>query len=1304
LHNDDLKSLLNKAKEHEKRYDWLGAVAFYREASGLVSEDFLENVELQESIGVCFSNAALQAETIKEFTNRMTLALKTFERTVNLVENTKRVNEAKITHSKALVAYASSWLAKNIPERKNYSDDWWNLEKKTLKVYEKSGDQLAIGKTCNDLVRGSCLTRFFIATDWSDFENSVHDCISLGEKAITTLFKLENDYELARAYCWTSWYYGMAIYMGVGALEGKQEEFGKKALNYSKKAFDLSKKIGDANLIGWSSIGAAEIALMHEGNPTRSLEFNEITRKQSLISKDNYLKAVGFGWASFINPWRSSQEEDPDKQREIFNESIEKSQSCIHYYQLINLHQGINIGYRTNVESLSGLAAIETKIEKKRALLKKAIENARLFLEQAKGISYLMEWTPFQALSDALYGLAKTESKISEKQRLLEEALETREKQIKILQQKMPFYYYWLGRAQYFLALIQAELSRIKLSKQEKVNFLINAVSSMENCLKIIAKDSKEHSPGWKSGMYGGFYYLFGKILNQLYLQTKERNTIKRAIEVYDCSAKIFSEANSTTREAESYWQIAKLHDELGDFQKAAQNYESAAAKYKIAAEKIPHLKDFYDDYSNYMLAWGQIEKAKHYHSTEEYNQSRIHYEKAASLHETSQQWSYLAPNYLAWANMEKAEDLSRNEETQEAILTFQQALEQFTTTQESIKSKIKENMVTEEKEMAAKLVKASSLRHRYCQARIDIEQAKILDRNGEYNNSSKCYGSAAEILKKIIGEIEFETTRNEIKLVLVLCEAWKKMALAEEKTSPELYLEASQLFEQTKDYSLTKKTSLLALGNSSFCKALAAGTRFQTSLEFSFHSEAKGHLKNAENFYLQAGFKAASEYAKATQRLFDAYVFMNQAESEVDQDKRAKHYQMAEKLLQISEGSFMNAKQPEKAAQVQQMLKTVREDKDLAFSLNEVLHVPSIVSTTLSFRSPNPTGEVSVGLERFEHANVQANLIAGRKEVKVGESFCLSVEFVNAGKEPALLTSVEDFVPSDFVVVKKPEIYRMEDTCLNMKGKQLGPLKLVEVKLVLQPSKKGQYQLNPKVHYLDELGQNRSIQLKPIEIKVEEVVLADRVSTGTEELDSLLLGGIPEGYAVALTGSPSDERDYLIKNFLEEGTKEEITFYVTTEADGLENLLENANFCLFLCNPKPKVQVPDLPNIYKLRSKTDLTNLSISLAKAYRNIDQSSKKRVCVEIVSDVLLSYRAEATRRWISELITDLGSKGFTMLAVVDPLMHASEELYAVLGLFDGEISLTQTEDPLDCKKSIRVKKLRNQDYIKNPICLI
>ena len=165
---------------------------------------------------------------------------------------------------------------------------------------------------------------------------------------------------------------------------------------------------------------------------------------------------------------------------------------------------------------------------------------------------------------------------------------------------------------------------------------------------------------------------------------------------------------------------------------------------------------------------------------------------------------------------------------------------------------------------------------------------------------------------------------------------------------------------------------------------------------------------------------------------------------------------------------------------------------------------------------------------------------------------------------------------------------------------------------------------------------------------------------------------------------------------------KEQTSFYVATGAVDSEELLEKSGFYLFLCNPKPKIEVPNRPNVYRF-GIADINNLNIALLKACRIVAQSSKKRVCIEIVSDVLLRYGAEKTRRWVSELITELGSKGFTVLAVMDPAMHPSDQATAVLNLFDGEISLHETEEPLECRKALRVKKLRNQDYIKNSFCL-
>ena len=1309
LQGSNFESLLDKAKELEKKYEWLQAIEYYKKGSSLVleSNELTKIAELQEKIGFCFFRGAFQAESNTDFRSRMKLAARAYEEVVILLEKAQEEEEsAQINHAKAMVKFMNFWLATVPSKMKELVEDWRKFEIEALKAYEKVGDRLGIGITCTNLAEDHFGQAVSITSDWALLEQKIEEGIHYGEKAIEALSDVDAEHALVRAYMWTSFNYALAVWFRV--LENKREEFGEKSITYSTKALTLSKRTNDAYLIAHSNLTSGLREWGYSLNPISALEFCKEALKYGTIAKDVLLISMANMWIVFNDNHVLNLEDDPDKQREGFRNSLRYSQNGIHYARIFAGYPYLNFAHCPYIWTHYWFSSVETNLKTKRILLENAVKIGRQSIKHAE------QWirthpSPFiheelSTFTNVLYELSKLEVKVDKKRLLLEEASKYAEILVGISQRVAPFAYWNNGGAENTRALIEAALAEMEPNPERNRKLLENAILIMENCFALVAKDLKDITPGWKIHFIGRYYYWFGSILEQLHLLTKDKKILKRAIDAYSNAAESYSKAKLKTREAEACWQKANLHDLLENFLEASCNYESASKLFKIASEKIPQLLEFYQEHSAYMNAWSEIEQAKYNHSRENYLQAEIHYENAGRLHEQLDNWNYLSSNYFAWAKMEQAEDLSRKEKSTEAIKSFRDAIDYFQKTDRNTKTKITQNLTNEEKNLIKRIVEASNLRHKYCQARILMEEAKLLDREGKYLQSSKDYGKAAQMISAIVEGVDVESESNELKYLAVLCRAWEKMAVAKELTSSESYLEAAELFEKAKDYCYTRKASLWALGNSNFCRGLAAGVEYQRRLDLAEHAKAKGYMKNASTNYLQAGFANAAEYAKATQRLFDAYVFMNQAERELNQEKRAKQYQMAENLLQIATGSFMKAKQPEKTAQVRGILATVKEEKALAASLNEVMHAPIIASTTLSFTAPSPTSEVSVGLEQFQHANVQANLIAGIKEVKVGESFCLSVEFVNAGKEPALLTRVEDFVPPDFIVVKKPEIYRLEESCLNMKGKQLAPLKLVEAKLVLQPSKKGVYQLKPTVHYLDELGQNKSLQLKSVEIKVEEVVLADRVSTGTRELDSLLLGGIPKEYAVVLTGTPSDERDFIIRNFLEAGTGEgQTSFYATTEAVGLENLLKMSRFYLFLCNPKPKVEVPDLSNVYRLHAKTDLTNLNIALLKAYRSIEQSSQKRVCLDIVSDVLLHHGAETTRRWISELITDMGSKGFTILAVLDPSMHPPDQANAIINLFDGEISLHQTEDPMEFKKSLRVKKLRNKDYIKNPICL-
>ena len=1298
LQGRNLESQIEKATEHEKKYEWLQAVECYRKASELVlaEKNVLRAADLNEKTSFCYYRAALQATNNNQFISRIEKAIYFRSSAVGYLQKISDKNiEGRMFNSKAMIRYYESWLEAESLKRIALLNEWWNLKTKALKVFEVMGDKIAVAKICNDMMEGSVDCRFWLGSTKEDSLKIRMELISLGDYAIEILEENEDVYELARAYCWTSW-----CCLTFSSNLDVEEEIVNKGIAYAKKAIEYSQKTYDAWLIGWSnnSVGTAEFI---QNRSSSAIEALNRQIDQGKIAKDNYLIGIG-KFNFFMNNFAYALTiEDPNKSRKVHQQNVKIAQEVIHLFQIINL-QVWNAFYLAGIAFIA-LASIEPNQKIKHDILLKAVVFAKQGVEQTKDWVHSAVPSILNCYTWALYELSRLEKRPDVKTSLLEEALNNAKKSSSSLE-KYPQNKFFQAYNQNWKALIKASLSDLTQEKNIKIDLLKDSVVAIENCRRVIQTHLEKEPLDFRYSKYGDFLHNFGRIYRQLYLLTKDRSLLTKAIEIYTDAINYYNKINLITKEAESYWQKAKLHDHLGKENEATQDYEAAAKAYSKAAERIPQLKEFYDNYSLYMQAWSEIELAQYNHSRENYLQAKINYEKAAALHQKLDDWNYLSPNYFAWANLEKAEESSRKEKPQEAIYNFQEAIDNFKRTETNIKVKINENPTNEEKDLMIRILKASDLRQTYCQARILMEEAKLLDREGRFLDSSAKYGDASQKISAIVDKVDNDVESKELEYVAILCRAWEKMANAEETTSYESYFEAAELFEKAKEYCYTKKASLWALGNSNFCRGLAAGLQYKTSLDLADHAKAKGYIKTASNDYLQAGFTGASEYAKATQRLFDAYVMMNQAEGEINQEKRAKQYQMVENLLQLAAGSFMKAKQPEKTTQVQEILDSVREEKTLAVSLSQVMQAPNIASSTVSFSAPSPTNESSVGLEKFEHANVQANLVTTVKQVKVGESFCLAVEFVNAGREPALLMRVEDFVPSGFVVVKKPEIYRIDESCLNMKGKQLAPLKLVEVKLTLQASKKGEYQLNPMVHYLDELGQNKSLQLKTLEIKVEEVLLENRVSTGTLELDSLLLGGIPEEYAVALSGPPCDEREMIVNNFLRSGVTDEISFYITTEANNLQ-ILKKPNFYLFLCNPKPKVEVPDRSNVFKLQGKTDLNNLGIALTKAYRSLNQNvvQPKRLCIEILSEVLEDYGSKTTRKWISDLITNYGTKGFTILAVINPAMHPPDQATAVLDLFDGEISILHSTDPLDCKKSILVKKLRNQDYIKNPICL-
>ncbi len=1303
---EKVEEVLGKAKALEKEYDWVEAVDLYEQALRVVGKnEFLKRGEIQERIGYCFHRAAFQAETQEEFRRRMELSSEAYEEAAGLfggLEDSKK--HAVVNCCRAMALYNKFWLAEGLSKKKVLLDECWKLEKEALRVFEEAGDRLGYGKLCNELL--CCLyDRSRIEWDGQQLNKIVEEAVGHGETAIEALSEVRDEQELARAYSMTSLhcFYGANI----SELAEKTKEFSQKCLSYGKKALELSEKVGDSYLIGLSNWAAAW-AFHFSNNMASSLEHAEKMLQQGMTIQDNYVMGVACYRLASITNWMMAVEEDPDKKKEGYSKAIRYAEDAIRH--LHTIANDYFIALTPLAENYFSLACeVEANQEEKRGFLKKAVEAGRKSLEHAeRSGSPEAIGANLHELSKALYSLSNMETKIDAKKKLLEEASKHRQGYINIVQSLYPSNYWVRGVGQNYKALIRAELAKIEPEKEGKIGLLEEAASNMDNCLKLIGKWAKLHPQTRIFAYLGEYYDWFGGILNQLCWLTKDEKVLKEAIEAYERAVGTYGKAELPSRLAEAHWNIAKLYDRLGEYVKASENFESAADAYKTSAEKIQRLNDFYSDYATYMHAWSEIDKAKLAHEREEYTGSEEHYNKAANYLQSSTLWNYLALNYSAWALLEHAEHLSRQEKNQESTQVFQRAAEMFNEAKKSLETAWSKIVDPYEKEKVNELSRACDQRREYCIGRVRVEEARVFDREGDYESSAKRYRLAAKAFEKVLEGMEIESDQRELQSIVYLCQAWQKMKLGEERLDPTLYAEASQLFMKAKESSLKKRTSLLAAGNSYFCKALELGARFKDTRNMKFYFKTKQYMESASDCYTEAGFKKESFWINATQVLFDSYVYMGKAETEVDPEKKLRLYLLAERFLDRSANLFEKAGYLRKRNEVLRSIEKIKQKREFMLSLREVLSAPSIASSTSSISAPAPTHEEAVGLERFEQAYVQANLIICPKKANVAEDLALEIKLVNTGKEPASLTKVEGILPPGFEPVAKPKYCRFEDAYVDMKGKKLDPLKTEEIRIVLRSFDKGTFTIKPRIVYVDETGHQMFCEPEPVTINVSEVILPGRIITGHRNLDNLLFGGIPENYAVILTSPSCDERDLLIKTFLETGARRgETTFHVTIDASGVRTLAEEfqSNFYLFICNPQADKMIESLPNVFKLKGVENLTEISISLTSAFRRLDKKQKgpRRACIEIIPDVLLQHHAVSARRWLTGLLPELRAKRFTTLTVINPHMHPSQEVQAILDLFEGEINICEKETEKGLQKFLKIRKMYDQRYLESELPL-
>ena len=1083
-----MEEILHQAEDLARRYEWLGAAGSYEKALSLLSDsDFSRKADVYDRLGYAFYRAAFQAESNDVFRERMGQAILSVEKAEEFYGKTAEPGKTgRILRCDAMIAFIGFWLSSEVHERKSLIDQCWKLAYEALGAFEQSGDKLEYGRTFN-LFSKSADFSFNLEWDGHVREKIINEALRCGERAIQLLSSVQDRSELARAYAKTA---DFLCAFGYHFLDQDEREMDfVKARDYWREANELSESaavpesLSTLQGLSLEFTEGTEDAIRHY---EKALEYGRKMNDRFIVGRALDMLTYHVGWTM----WMVEESDDTVAQRKRVMEYAAEARDQYSKVNFVSPGNGYLWVEAYEPEYYMKLARSEIDLGKRREMLKKAEEATPQLLERAEKSGYPdAAWYAHHVVSMLLAESAEMEGNLESKKNLLEEALKHRNESSEIIEGIAPSMYWERGGMKIGLARIKSLLAESVADSEMKTKMVLEAIADSESAIQLCTKGiTSEKGPSGLLSSLAFVQHLRGLLLNRAYGLTGKRDHLTKAEEAFEEAAELFRRLDQMNNVAQCHWNVGKTRDAMGDHLGAAESFELASNDYRSAAEKTRGLREFYSDHAVYMLAWSEIERARHHHERQEYGPACEHFDKAASLHASLKKWSYLASNYCAWAQVEKAEDLSRRDQSEEAAKVFEKAENLFKETKKSLEGQLSKIEDADEKQMAVNVLKATDVRRNYCVARIGVEQGKTLDKKGDHYMSSQKYKAAADAFEKMTEALESEQDRREIRFIIALTRAWQNMTSAEAESSPDLYAEASELFEKAKDAAPSEKTKTLVLGHSRFCKALEAGTRFADTRDAGLHALAVQHLASASNYYLRGDFQNASEYAKATRLLFAAYADMDEAEKETDPDKKARLYSVAEKVLQTSAGSYTKAEHPEKREQVLKLLEKVKEERELATSLMEVLHAPSIVSATTAFNAPEQTHEEAVGSERFERAVVQATIAARQKELKVGESLHLKLELVNAGRTPALLIKVLEIIPKGFELAEESRSMRVEDACIDMRGKRLDSMKTEELTLVLKPMVQGVFQLKPKILYLDEHGGYRAHEPEPIDITVKEL------------------------------------------------------------------------------------------------------------------------------------------------------------------------------------------------------------------------
>ena len=1078
---------LSEAIQAESRGEWQKAAKILTDyvASLAIEElDLRATFELEDRIGACYVHAASCSMTAEQFKEMLSLARDAYLKGSELFQskgNSQNYPKASALYFAAKASLIKSWLANGREARKEFLSDAIRSAEDALSLYEKTQNPIEVARSSNQILQ-ALSERIVFEPSGAVCKDLIERGMTLGKSAVGKLLACSSQVEkkeLCRALYITSW----LCSLGQNLFESEERRVALSTLSkeYWKESQLIVEELDDQAIreesayYGWRQ----DVSDLPEQIVKKAQERMEKFHK----AKDNLQIGCEYGNLIYGLRWLMVKEEDPRKLNDLL---LEFEQT---FHKMIQIY-GVNspVGIRCDVPAHCHAVRISAFIQciesqsdnkRKRELLNQALEVGLPAFEELKDRS-----TRVRHLGSKLGTVMELKAEVAadpaDRAKMLADALAYSKEACAMEEELEPFDYWALGTALVDMASIQYKKALLEEATTQKIAQIQEAVKTSTRGISLLSK-ANPSALGPSAAVPLAYRLEKQSRMNRtMYDLTKDTAALTWQLRALETVKQIYESVDFSSRLAETFWEMGDAHSILSDRMSASTCYERASKYFLQASERFPQIQDYYKNYSLYMKCWASIELARQNHHDEEYVEAAKKYEEVSKLLSQTKLWSSQAPFYKGCGFLEEAESLSSSiEPSKKAVETFQESADFFEKAHKAFDEKSGQIGAENARADNLRFSEASILRSDYCRTRILLEEARIAYKDGRLAESEKHYSEAKRALEKtgtVSEELRWEETQN-LQALALSCSAWAKMIDAEARSSPMLYGEAAELFAKAGQSASKEKAVAIFAGNAKYAEALLAGNRFKERGRIDDYTAAKSFLLEASNCYSRAGFPALADWFTATERMFDAFVYIINASREIDPERRRKNYQAAEKILETSAIIYEKSGYVRKRDEVLSLLKKIKEERNFALSLEEILVAPTIQSGTLDLRPTVSDANLPEGLSEFEAANVQ---IAPKlpDEIEAGKEFQVTLDLINTGKQPALLLRVENLLPiglaSSEEEKQQTEIQRgMNDKGIyDLGGKRLPPLKIESV--TFRATATGEMErvsFNPKVIYSDSNG-----------------------------------------------------------------------------------------------------------------------------------------------------------------------------------------------------------------------------------------